>query len=311
MTVRMRLVRCSLLQIGLILLSFQSVAIPALAKLQAAVILPHGDFAVDPSLVPANTKEREAADAVAKAAAEVGHWLSRHVDPDLIFLSTPHGIALSTDFGIYLGSTASGSADIGKDLHNASHASYRVHLPTIALDPRLSQQLVEELIALQQNISAIQVYADDSFDIPLQWAEVIPLMLIPPRQKQSQLQSSPLRQRRLDDAVSTASTQLRRHLILSQPLRRYTHAPDMVAELVALGRMLRIHIDPMDLTVTRKCRRRSMRLWDDGPPIPVAKHILCWKRLEASSPRPCLVGSRAWCSCTACSAVAMAMTMTS
>jgi aromatic ring-opening dioxygenase LigB subunit len=243
MTVRMRLVRCSLLQIGLILLSFQSVAIPALAKLQAAVILPHGDFAVDPSLVPANTKEREAADAVAKAAAEVGHWLSRHVDPDLIFLSTPHGIALSTDFGIYLGSTASGSADIGKDLHNASHASYRVHLPTIALDPRLSQQLVEELIALQQNISAIQVYADDSFDIPLQWAEVIPLMLIPPRQKQSQLQSSPLRQRRLDDAVSTASTQLRRHLILSQPLRRYTHAPDMVAELVALGRMLRTWID--------------------------------------------------------------------
>jgi aromatic ring-opening dioxygenase LigB subunit len=246
MAIRMRLVRCSLLDIGLILLSLQSATIFALARLQAAVILPHGDFAVDPSLVPANTKEREAADAVAQAAAETGHWLSHHVDPDLIFLSTSHGIALSIDFGIYLGSKASGSADIGKDLHNASHASYRVHLPTITLDPRLSQQLVEEMIALQQNVSVIRVSADDSVDVPLQWAEVIPLMLIPPRQKQSQSPSSPsslLRQRRLNDAVSTTSTQPRRHLILSLPLRRYTHATDMVSELVALGRMLRKWID--------------------------------------------------------------------
>jgi aromatic ring-opening dioxygenase LigB subunit len=245
MTARMRLVRCSSLHVWLILLSFQRVAIPVLARLQAAVILPHGDFAVDPSLVPANTTEREAADAVAQAAAETGHWLSHHVDPDLIFLSSPHGIALSNDFGIYLGSTASGSADIGKDLHNASHAPYRVHLPTIALDPRLSAQLVDELIALQKNVSAIQVSADDSVDILLQWAEVIPLMLIPPRQKQSRMiplsPSSPLRHRRLD-AVST-STRPRRHLILSQPLRRYTHAIDMVSELVALGRMFRTWID--------------------------------------------------------------------
>jgi aromatic ring-opening dioxygenase LigB subunit len=244
MRVEMRLVRCSLLDVWLILLYFQSLAIPVVARLQAAVILPHGDFAVDPSLVPPNTREREAADAVAQAAAEIGHWLSRHVDPDLILLSTPHGIALSDDFGIYLGSTASGSADIGKDLHNASRAPYRLHLPAIALDPRLSQQLVDELIALQQNVSAIQVSADDSVDIPLQWAEVIPLMLIPPRQKQSRFPlspSSPLRQRRLD-AVTT-STQPRRHLILSQPLRRYTHAIDMVSELVALGRMFRTWID--------------------------------------------------------------------
>jgi aromatic ring-opening dioxygenase LigB subunit len=173
--------------------------------------------------------------------------LSHHVDPDLIFLSSPHGITLSNDFGIYLGSTASGSADIGKDLHNASHAPYRVHLPTIALDPRFSQQLVNDLVALQQNVSAIQVSADDSVDIPLQWAEVIPLMLIPPRQKQSRIPSSPsspLRQRRLD-AVPTSIQQPRRHLILSQPLRRYTHATDMdmVSELVALGRMFRTWID--------------------------------------------------------------------
>jgi hypothetical protein len=105
MAIRMRLVRYSLHGVWLILLSFQNVTIPALAKLQAAVILPHGDFAVDPSLVPANTKEREAADAVAQAAADTGHWLSHHVDPDLIFLSTPHGLR-SNDFGIYLGSTA-------------------------------------------------------------------------------------------------------------------------------------------------------------------------------------------------------------
>jgi aromatic ring-opening dioxygenase LigB subunit len=239
-----RLVRCSLLDVCVILLSFQSTAIPVLARLEAAAILPHGDFALDPSLVPANTRERKAANVVAHAAAETGHWLARHVDPDLIILSTPHGIELSNDFGLYLGSTASGSADIGKDLHNASHAPYRVHLPTIALDPRLSQQLVDELIALQQNVSVIQVSADDSVDMPLQWAEVIPLMLIPPRpQSRHSLlpPSSSLRQGRRLDMPTTG--QQRRHLILSQPLRRYTHAPDMVSELVALGQILRTWID--------------------------------------------------------------------
>lgn len=218
------------IQAGLLFFSLGSVA----AKLQAAVILPHGDFALDPTLAD-NTAERDAADAVAKAAAQVGDWLGHHIDPDLIFLSTPHGITLSNDFGFYLGSTASGGADIGKDLHNATHPSYRVNLPQILLEPRLATELVSKLISENYNVSGIRVSADDSFDVPLQWAEVIPLLLIPQRNKEA-VQSSKTIQRRRH--LLPASTTSRRHMILSHPSKRYDHAPDMVDELLQLGHKL-------------------------------------------------------------------------
>jgi aromatic ring-opening dioxygenase LigB subunit len=49
----------------------------------------------------------------------------------------------------------------------------------------------------------------------LRWGEVIPLLII-------------------DNAESTS----RRHIILSHPLRRYTESPDMIPELLWLGRSL-------------------------------------------------------------------------
>jgi len=242
-----------LVQLGLLQLHPESV----LARLEAAVILPHGDFALDPTLVPANTIERQAADEVAQAAAEVGDWLGHHIDPDLIYLSTPHGIALSNNFALYLGSTASGGADIGKDLHNSTVRPYHVNLPRIELEPRLSSELVSELTSLHLNVSGIQVSAENSFDTPLQWAEVIPLLLIPPRQRRqtyeppgdASLWSTTKVHRHLKErAVSTSQ---RRHLILSHPLRRYTASPDMVPELVQLGRLLRRWLDarPEKITV--------------------------------------------------------------
>lgn len=118
------------------------------ARLQAAVILPHGDFAWDPTLVPNSETQHAAAAAIATAARTVGQWLgsseskretasnsSRNsirerrqrttssrmwmdgIDPDVLFLSTPNGISLSKDFAVYLDPTASGSVEIGSDLH--------------------------------------------------------------------------------------------------------------------------------------------------------------------------------------------------
>ena len=199
----------------------------ATAKLDSAAILPHGDFAIDPTLLPALTPEREAADAIAKGAASVGKWFGETVNPDLIFLSTPHGIELTNDFGLYLGSKASGTATIGGDLHNASHPSYNVRLPSILLAPELSQTLVNETSKNRLNVSGILVSADDSEDEPLHWGEVIPLLLIPRRNRSSYA------------SAAIAQNKQRQHVILSHPLRRYTEAAaELVPELLHLGRWL-------------------------------------------------------------------------
>jgi len=185
----------------------------ASSRLVAATVLPHGDFAFDPTLLDAGTPEREAADEVAQAARKAGEFIAR-VDPDVIFLSTPHGIELSTDYGVYLGSHASGYVKIGSDLPNSTE--YKVELPQIDLAPTLSKDLMVKLT--NESVSGILPFAD-SEDMPLRWGEVIPLLMIP-------------------KSISNLRQRPRRHMIWSHPLRRYTESPAMVPELVKIGRLI-------------------------------------------------------------------------
>jgi len=48
------------------------------------------------------------------------------MQPDIIFLSSPHAISHQRDFLIYQNTNASGYALVGGDLHNASHEDYKV-----------------------------------------------------------------------------------------------------------------------------------------------------------------------------------------
>ena len=66
---------------SLLLLMVQRTA----ARLEAAVILPHGDFALDPTLLPPGTAARKAAEAIAKGAASVGMWFGDKSGPDLTY----------------------------------------------------------------------------------------------------------------------------------------------------------------------------------------------------------------------------------
>lgn len=185
------------------------------AKLEAAIVLPHGDFAYDPFLVD-DPKEREASTVVARESRRAANLLEEFIKPDVLFLVTPHGISLSNEFGIYLGKTASGYADVGADLHRPN-ATYRVSLPTISLAPDLAVDLSNHM--KNSNVTGIKTSADDSQDMPLQWAEVIPLLL---------LNTTRSRKRR------------RRHLIWSQPLSRLDPeaGTDLVETLLALGRTI-------------------------------------------------------------------------
>jgi aromatic ring-opening dioxygenase LigB subunit len=66
-----------------------------------AAVIPHGDFALDPTLIDNVNGSAE----IHKACLYVGELINQ-LQPDLIFLSTPHGMAINHDFGIYLNTNA-------------------------------------------------------------------------------------------------------------------------------------------------------------------------------------------------------------
>jgi hypothetical protein len=115
------------------------------------VLLPHGDFALDPSFFANGTVERDVANDVAKGSRRAGRWLAElqqkqkqprgayyqktihpretknetrcgsdcyvadDEEPLIVLMTTPHGIKLDYDYGIYVSSRGSGSATIGGD----------------------------------------------------------------------------------------------------------------------------------------------------------------------------------------------------
>jgi aromatic ring-opening dioxygenase LigB subunit len=189
------------------------------SRLIAAAVIPHGDFAYDPTLLDQGTPAQGAAEQVARAARRAGTFIS-NADPDIVFLSTPHGIELTHDFGLYLGSHARGYATIGSDLANST--TYKVHLSQINLAPSLSDGLMLKLS--NESVSGVLPFAD-SEDMPLRWGEVIPLLMIP------------------------NTNSMRQHIIWSHPLRRYTQASEMVPELVRLGGLLFEWAEATPLTI--------------------------------------------------------------
>ena len=66
------------------------------AKVIGGAIIPHGDFAFDPSLVNSSSS----ALLLHEACVNLGEKIS-DLKPDIILLSTPHGVALDIDFAIY------------------------------------------------------------------------------------------------------------------------------------------------------------------------------------------------------------------
>lgn len=87
----------------LTLLGFQLFGFVA-GKIIGNAILPHGDFAYDPSLVNYEGGSAE----LHNASIAVGEWIMNTLNPDVIFLTTPHGLALDNDFLIYKNSNESG-----------------------------------------------------------------------------------------------------------------------------------------------------------------------------------------------------------
>jgi len=132
-------------------------------SLIGAAFLPHGAMILNPNLpgLPPGAEELH------KKCIEVGKQIC-DLKPDLIFMHTPHGISMSSHFGVYVnGTTASGNAE-WKNLWG--EYSVKVHLDGI---------IAESLINyLQPNIPTQGIRTFSDVSCPLRWGEVIPLYFV-------------------------------------------------------------------------------------------------------------------------------------
>ena len=213
---------CWITGIPFIIIENASSTVVVDAVLVGSILVPHGDFAYDPSFFDVGSKERHVANQIAMASRQAGRWLIDTAKPDIIFLSTPHGIKLDNNFGIYIAPRGIGQATIGDDLYNnnthhvnATKKPYNVSLE-IYMAPDVATDLLTTLASSSRNANVSGIYSyDDSKSIQLNWGEIIPLLLLPQR---SLLQKN----------IST--------MIWSMPHRRYDHGPDMVPELLDIGK---------------------------------------------------------------------------
>ncbi|XP_022096623.1 uncharacterized protein LOC110982489 [Acanthaster planci] len=192
-------------------LVFMAVNQPSAAssgEIVGAFVLPHGGIAFDPTHF--NTSNRTAlAEAwlLHDSAKTVGEIISG-LKPDLIVLSTPHGVADLDKFQFYLNPKGYGTADTDNYV-----GPYRLE---VNLDSMSSQSLVQDLVRLGENVSGLSAFgppggADDPF--PLRWGEVVPLSFVP--------------------TLETTKV-----AVISQPSRRYNDSVQMIPELLHLGALL-------------------------------------------------------------------------
>eukprot|EP00823_Brevimastigomonas_motovehiculus_P007014 TRINITY_DN6033_c0_g1_i1.p1 TRINITY_DN6033_c0_g1~~TRINITY_DN6033_c0_g1_i1.p1 ORF type:complete len:326 (-),score=43.60 TRINITY_DN6033_c0_g1_i1:251-1183(-) len=209
------------------------------AKVLFASVFPHGDFALAPELIDFKNGSKE----LNLACIQLGKTIS-DLKPDLIFLSTPHGLAGSDDFLLYSNTNASGFAAIGQDLHNSSFLPRNVPLSfPLSVDP--TNTLLSLLRNKGHKVNGLMAWADTE-PIGLRWGEIIPLYF-------------------MNKTLSTyggSSTAI----VLSQTRRRNTQSVQMIPELLALGKELYSFLDalPQRVVVVISCDLAHTHR-DDGP----------------------------------------------
>ena len=170
-----------------------------------AYILPHGSLVLDLDKEGLPQEAIDLHNAMVEMAKEI-----EDLQPDIIFITTPHSIALTNDFGIYLNKGGSGSAEwMGeyKDFH-----------VNIEFDQEISQNLLDYLIDKETAINGVVTYTA-SADVPLRWGEVVPLWFL------RNLTNKP------------------KFVLLSQPLRRLEDPEELIPETLTLGNDLRIFFE--------------------------------------------------------------------
>lgn len=166
-----------------------------------AAVLPHGALVLQPE----DTISQKLQEGMIKVAEEL-----EKLKPDLIFLSTPHGLMLQDHFAFYHAQKAKGTAEW--------QGEYKGFAIELELDVERTEDLAR-LLGAEMIIPHVPI-----FPIEIAWGEVIPLYYIYQR-------------------INPPS------IILSHPARRYDHPERMEQELYILGKKIHDYFIDKDLRV--------------------------------------------------------------
>jgi len=176
-----------------------------------AFILPHGSMILDPKKKGLPKEAKDLYNAMIDAAKAI-----EKLKPDLIFMTSPHGIALSNDFGIYLNKGAKATAEWENE--------YKDYVVNIEIDQEVSNELLDYLLEKETAITGIAAYSP-SASAYLRWGDAVPLWFL------RNLSTKP------------------KYVLLSQPLRRHDQTEDLIPETLCLGNDLRIFFEKLEKRV--------------------------------------------------------------
>lgn len=124
----------------------------ASAKIIANFVMPHGGIALDPGhFNTTNSTAMIEAWEIHNACVKVGQQIHL-LKPDLIFLSTPHGVADLTNFIFYLNPVGKGSAET--DNCQCPPCCYNV---SVKVDTQLSSDIVKKM-GVEKNVSGLAAF---------------------------------------------------------------------------------------------------------------------------------------------------------
>ncbi|GLI68435.1 hypothetical protein VaNZ11_012851 [Volvox africanus] len=291
----------------LLALSFACLAAKTTAYVVGGAVMHHGALALDPrnfnSSLPNAT---DAATALHYAALHAGLFI-QGLEPEILVLITPHGLALTQPYLLYSNPSAEGSVDV--DTWLPCSLPPCVYNASARIDVPLSKQLETSLAGHKLNVMTLSGFGapgDGTLPLPLAWGEVIPLYFIgraysEPERTDHPLSAYPILsesylRRRIagrkhhqslstrtssgriagnGDRATTAATtagSLPRLVILSLPSRRYNHSVDMVPELLALGAGLFAELDSLNERIAVVVSGDLAHTWDPEGPYGFSVH---------------------------------------
>lgn len=204
------------------------------AYIVAAGILPHGDFAYDPALLDGLGSEQGRADArkLQAASAQVADAIAA-AEPDVVVLTTPHGLQLDWDIAVYTTTRLKAEAVVGRDLDasfsGGPFAKYTVQLGAdgvLTADEDLAAKIAGIASRAHrgsdgsstdfQNATGLRGFGD-AVPLPLEWGEVVALA-------------------HLDAAYLRQQMAFPRVVVLGLPASRYSHSGGLAEDFRGFGR---------------------------------------------------------------------------
>jgi len=164
--------------------------------IRGAFIAPHGSMILDPEEEPFDTEELH--DAMKTVAERI-----KKLKPDLVFLTSPHGIMLTKDFALYQNERAAGTAEW--------EGRYQDYSVDIDLDTAETLSLLNYLQEQNMAVTGLTCFSATLEEAPLRWGEAVPLYFLRNIETQYMIMSQPMR-RRDATSMNEEALELGRHL---------------------------------------------------------------------------------------------------